>query len=137
MLNEEKVMVNILAHGKYQEETNMWYLDNEGNIDMTGGRAKFKELYKKLIGNMKFGNKSIAPIQGKRSILVPCKNGDQCLVTKVYYITNLKTYIICLGQMREEDRRVKLVDLFLKMFNRNIVLERTKSCLYKILIKDY
>ena len=56
----------------------MWYLDNEVSIDMTGDLTKFKELYKKLIGNIKLGNRSIAPIQGKGSILVQCKNGDQC-----------------------------------------------------------
>ena len=37
MLNEEKIIVNILGDGKYREETNMWYLDNEANIDMTRG----------------------------------------------------------------------------------------------------
>ena len=36
MLNEEKVMVNILTKGEDRVQTNMWYLDNEASNHLTG-----------------------------------------------------------------------------------------------------
>ena len=76
MLNVEKVMANLLTKGEDRVETNMWYLDNGANNHVIGDRTKFKKLDKELIGNMKFGDGSIVWIQGKRSILFQCKNGD-------------------------------------------------------------
>ena len=32
MLNEEKVMVNLLTKEEYRVETNIWYLDNWENV---------------------------------------------------------------------------------------------------------
>ena len=36
MLNEEKVMVNLITKGENQVETNMWFLDNGASNHMTG-----------------------------------------------------------------------------------------------------
>ena len=44
MLNKEKVMTNILAHGEDQMKTIIWCLDNEVSNHMTGDREKFKKL---------------------------------------------------------------------------------------------
>ena len=44
MLNEEKVMANLLANGEEQVETNMWYPDNEMSNNMAKDQAKFKNL---------------------------------------------------------------------------------------------
>ena len=49
MLNEEKVMVNILTKGEDRVQTNMWYLDNEASNHLTGDWTKFKELDEKLL----------------------------------------------------------------------------------------
>ena len=67
MLNEEKVLANLLTKGEDRVETNMWYFGNEASNHMIGDRTKFKELDKKLIGNVKFGDgsRSILSIQGK------------------------------------------------------------------------
>ena len=59
MFNNEKVMVNLLVTEEDRMETNMWYLNNGANNHMTEDRAKFKELDKKHIGNVKFDNVSI------------------------------------------------------------------------------
>ena len=90
-------MANLLTKGEDRVETNIWYLDNRASNHMTGDRTKFKELDEKLIGNVKFGDGSIESIQVKGSTMFQCKNGDQRLLTKVYYIPNLKSNIISLG----------------------------------------
>lgn len=77
-------------------ETNMWYFDNRASSHMTRDWVKFKELDENLIGSVKFDN---------RSILFQCKNSDQHLLTKVYYIRSLKSNII--NQMNEEGSKVE------------------------------
>ena len=119
MLNEEKVMANLLTKGEDRVETSIWYLDSGASNHMTGDQTKFKELDEKLIRNVKFGDGSIVPIESKGFILFQCKNGDQCLLTKVYYIPSLKSNIISLGQITEERSIVELVGSFIKMFSRN------------------
>ena len=96
MLNEEKVMTNPFIDGEDQVETSTWHLDNGASNHMTEDRAKFKELDEKFTGNVKLCDRSIVPIQGKGSILFLCKNGDQCLLTKVDYIPSLTSNIISL-----------------------------------------
>ena len=103
MLNKEKVMANLLTKGEDRVETNMWFLDNRASNHITRDWKKFKELDEKLTKNVKFGDGSIVLIQGKWSILFQCKNGDQRLLTKVYYISNLKSNIINLGQIRKKE----------------------------------
>ena len=61
MLNEDKVMVNLLVDGEDWEETNIWYMDNEARNHMTEDWVKFKELGEKLIKN-KFCDRSIISV---------------------------------------------------------------------------
>ena len=106
---------------------------------MTRDRTKFKEFDEKLPENMKFGDGSAVPIQGKGSILFQCKNGDQRLLKKVYYIPNLKSNIINLSQMTEDGSRVELAGSFLKMFDKNGTLlmkvKQSHNRLYRILLE--
>ena len=119
----------------------MWYLENGASNHMTGDRATLKELDEKFIGNVKLCDGSIISIQGKGSILFECKNSDQRLLTKVYYIPSLKSNIISLGQMTEEGSRVEIVSLFLKIYYHNgaplMKVKWSRNHLYKILLKDY
>ena len=122
MLNEKKVMANPFIDEEDQVETSMWYLDNRASNHMTRDQGKFKELDEKFTENVKLCGRSIVLIQGKGSIFFQCKNDDQRLLTKVYYIPSLKSNIISLGQMIEEGSRVEIVDPFLKVYDRNRAL---------------
>ena len=139
MLNEENIMANLLTKGEDLVETNTWYLDNRASNHMTGDRTKYKELDEKLIGNVKFSNGSIVPIHGKGSILFQCKNDNQRLLTKVYYIPNLKCNIISLSQITEEGSKGNLAGSFLNMFDINgsllMKVKRSHNRLYKILLE--
>ena len=94
----------------------MWYLDNGASNHMTVDRAKFKELDEKFIANMKLCEVLIVPIQGKGSILFQFKNGDQNLLTNVYYISSLKSNIISLSQMKEEGSKMEIVGSFFSRY---------------------
>ncbi|XP_020596269.1 uncharacterized protein LOC110036216 [Phalaenopsis equestris] len=136
LLNEEKVKANLLASGEEYNHTNVWYLDNGASNHMTGFREKFNELDEKITGNVKFRDGSLIESKGRGTILFMCKNGDQRLITEVYYIPKLKSNIISLDQMTEEGNTITLVGSFLKMFDRNDALlmnvEKSPNRLYKV-----
>lgn len=64
---------------------------------MTGKREFFAELNTGVMGQVRFGDGSKVQIEGKGSILLKCKNGDQHIVSEVYYILALRSNIISLG----------------------------------------
>ncbi|XP_047306189.1 uncharacterized protein LOC124909563 [Impatiens glandulifera] len=108
-LNEEKVMVNILANGDEYNHTNVWYLDNEASNHMKGHREKFNELNKKITRNVKFGDGSLVEIKGLGSILFEYKNGDQHIMTKVEKSSN-RLYKISLETRQHVYLLTSLID---------------------------
>ena len=82
-------------------EEGIWYLDNGASNHMTGKRHYFSELNEKIKGQVKFGDGSSVEIEGKGSILFQSKTGEQKLVTNIYFIPNLQSNILSLGQATE------------------------------------
>ncbi|XP_024006141.1 uncharacterized protein LOC112082834 [Eutrema salsugineum] len=79
-----------------------WYLDNGASNHMTGNRAWFTKINEMITGKVRFGDDSRVDIKGKGSILFITKNGDKKILADVYYIPNLKSNIISLGQATEK-----------------------------------
>lgn len=52
-------------------------------------------------------------IKGKGSIVVKCKNGEERMLKDVYYIPSLRSNIISLGQLSEEENKVVMCREFL------------------------
>lgn len=77
LINEEKVVprLNQDCQDKYKS-SNVWYLDNGASNHMTGQLSKFNELDKNVKGQVKFGDGSTVQIEGKGTILLRCKNGE-------------------------------------------------------------
>ncbi|XP_074322780.1 uncharacterized protein LOC141659750 [Apium graveolens] len=59
------------------EEDNMWYLDNGASSHMTGHRGKFKDLDETVMGQVKFGDRSMIHIKGRGTVKLVCKNGEE------------------------------------------------------------
>ena len=59
MLNEEKVIANLLVDGEDKMETKMSHLDNGASNHMIGVQAKFKKFDEKFNENVKLCNISI------------------------------------------------------------------------------
>ncbi|KAK1422289.1 hypothetical protein QVD17_25292 [Tagetes erecta] len=116
-----------------------WYLDNGASNHMTGDRSHFKELDEKVSGQVRFGDGSFVEIKGKGSILLECKNGEQKIISHVYYIPHLKNNILSLGQMTESGCKVVLDNDQLLMYDQNkrllLKVSRSKNRLYRINLK--
>lgn len=95
---------------------------------MTGQKSKFKELDEGVTGQVKFGVGSTVHIKGKGCIVLQCKNGEERLLSKVYYIPTLRSNIISLGQLSEAGNEVVLRGDYLRG-NRlyKIIIEGSKS----------
>ncbi|KAL1189088.1 Retrovirus-related Pol polyprotein from transposon TNT 1-94 [Cardamine amara subsp. amara] len=117
-------------------EENIWYLDNGASNHMTGDRRYFDKIDDSVTGKVRFGDDSRVDIKGKGTVAFTDLNGEPQVMTDVYFIPDLKSNIISLGQATESgcDRRLK--GEYLTMRDRDgkllVKAERSKNRLYKV-----
>ncbi|GKB79400.1 zinc finger, CCHC-type containing protein [Tanacetum coccineum] len=138
ILEDEEQKVSLHEEDVGYKETNMdslWYLDNGASNHMTGVREHFKELDEKVSGKVRFGDGSYIEIKGKGSILIECDDEKQRIISHVYYIPDLKSNLLSLGQFTEigckvvmEDDELRLYDMDNKIFMK---VTRQRNRLYK------
>lgn len=139
-LNGTKVIMSLLSKNEEKvSESNIWYLDNGASNHMTGFKAKFTKLDESITGQVRFGDGSTIKIEGKGTVMMKCKNGEERALHEVYYIPNLCNNIISLGQMSEDGNKVEMKGEFLWIFDKQeqllMKVKRTPNRLYKILIE--
>ncbi|GJT98735.1 putative RNA-directed DNA polymerase [Tanacetum coccineum] len=107
---------------------------------MTGDKDKFRDLNEIVHGYVKFGNESKVRIEGKGSIVFQCKNGELRKLDEVYYIPDLFSNIISLGQLAEGGDEIKIKDPFLWVHdttgNLLVKVQRSPNRLYKIELEE-
>ncbi|GJV03970.1 zinc finger, CCHC-type containing protein [Tanacetum coccineum] len=134
-LNEKEI-----EHKRYiSTDESLWYLDNGASNHMTEVRTHFKEIDEKISGRVRFGNGSYVEIKGRGSILLECKNKEQRIIPNVYYIPNLKSNILSLGQLTENGCKIIMQNNLLLLHGQDQKLlmrvERSRNRLYKINLK--
>ncbi|GJX89148.1 zinc finger, CCHC-type containing protein [Tanacetum coccineum] len=101
--------------------------------DMWGVKQDIDE---SIIGRVRFGDGSYVEIKGRGSILLGCKNNEQKIVSDVYYIPNLRSNILSLGQITEIGCKIIMDGNKLTLYDKNkkllIKVERSKNRLYSI-----
>ncbi|KAD7480463.1 hypothetical protein E3N88_03599 [Mikania micrantha] len=131
-LNEERVHPNQFE----ATEAGSWFLDNGASNHMTRNRGMFANLDRNITGRVRFGDGSCVNIEGKGSIILECKNGDQRILSDVYYIPTLKSNIISLGQLTEINYEIKMKKEHLWVYEESgavlMKVSRTTNRLYKI-----
>ena len=136
-LNEGKVKPRDFETSMNQN--NIWYLDNGASNHMTGNRSYFNRLDENITGKVRFGDDSRIDIKGKGSILFCCKNGDRRTLTDVYFIPELRSNIISLGQATESGCDVRMREDYLTLHDKegNLITKatRSKNRLYKVMME--
>ncbi|GJV65184.1 hypothetical protein Tco_1476012 [Tanacetum coccineum] len=112
-LNEENVFPELRTRGDKVRQSSIWYLDTGASNHMTGDKDMFRDLNETVQGSVKFGNESKVRIEGKGSIVFQCKNGEYRKLDEVYYIPDLCSNIISLGQLAEGGDEIKIKEPFL------------------------
>ncbi|GJU45967.1 uncharacterized mitochondrial protein-like protein [Tanacetum coccineum] len=82
---------------------------------MTGNYSYFSELNENIIGRVRFGDGSCVSIKGKGSILFQGKNGEHKMLKDVYYIPDLRSNVISLGQATISGYDISIRGYFLTM----------------------
>ena len=92
-----------------------WYLDSSASNHMTGSKASFSELDDDVTGTVKFGDGSRVAIQGRSTTIFRCQNEEHHALTDVYYIPQLHSNIISIGQLDEHGSEVLIKDGVLRI----------------------
>ncbi|KAG7533498.1 Zinc finger CCHC-type [Arabidopsis thaliana x Arabidopsis arenosa] len=113
-----------------------WYLDNGASNHMTGDKRYFDQLDKTITGKVRFGDDSRIDIKGKGTIAFTDANGKSRVMTDVYFIPDLKSNIISLGQATESGCDIRMKGGYLTMLDQEgkllVKAERSKNRLYKV-----
>ncbi|KAI5444616.1 hypothetical protein KIW84_013037 [Lathyrus oleraceus] len=89
----------LMAQNEINSNDNVWYLDSGASNHMCGHKHLFKEMRKIEDGNVSFGDASKVKVEGKGTIRYLQKDGLIGSIQDVYYVPNLKTNILSLGQL--------------------------------------
>ncbi|KAG7568389.1 Zinc finger CCHC-type [Arabidopsis thaliana x Arabidopsis arenosa] len=133
-LNEKNCVPNKFETNTDKE--NIWYLDNGASNHMTGILAYFSKLDESITGKVRFGDDSRIDIKGKGSITFVAKNGERRILHDVYYILDLKSNILSLGQATESGCDVRMKGDNLTLYDKDgkllVKALRSRNRLYKV-----
>ncbi|MCH84804.1 hypothetical protein A2U01_0005641, partial [Trifolium medium] len=98
--DEEEILLMAYMENKQAVNGEIWYLDSGCSNHMTGNKNLFCDLNESFRQNVKLGNDSSMSVMGKGSVIVPMNKKMQN-INDVYYVPELKSNLISLGQLQE------------------------------------
>lgn len=99
---EEEVPTLLLAHEEETGQQNVWFLDSGASNHMCGKKDFFEELTEDVHGNVSLGDSSKLQVEGKGKIKFFTKDGKSEYISNVYYVPNMKSNILSIGQLLEK-----------------------------------
>jgi hypothetical protein len=97
--NHEKVFAHL--DEEKERDARTWVLDTGATNQMFECRAAFTKIDMTVLSTVRFGDDSVARIEGRGIVVFMCKNGVSRSVDGVYFIPRLTTNIASVGQLDE------------------------------------
>lgn len=107
-LLEDKVFVALDGSG--DRNPKHWVLDSGASNHMSGARTAFCDIDSSVTGSVRFGDGSLARIEGIGTMLLACKTGEHRALSNVYFLPHLTANIISVGQLEEIGYQVLVED---------------------------
>jgi hypothetical protein len=124
-LKEDRVYTHL--DEEKERDAGIWVLDTRATNHMSGCRVAFTKLDTVVLGTMRFGNDSVARIEGHGTIMFMCKNGESQSLEGVYFIPRLATNIVSIGQLDEVGYKIDIDTGVMKIRDpRGLLLARVK-----------
>jgi hypothetical protein len=91
----------VLLASKEADSNNesVWYLDTGASNHMCSYKHMFTEIEEIVEGHVSFGDASKVKVKGQGKILIQCKDGNERFISNVYYVSDMKSNILILGQL--------------------------------------
>ena len=96
-----EMLLMVYIDEKENSSGDTWYLDSGCNNHMCGNKSLFYDLDETFRETMKLGNNSCMSVMGKRDIKFHMKNNIMQTITSVFYVPDLKSNLISMGQLQE------------------------------------
>ncbi|XP_020271910.1 golgin subfamily A member 3-like [Asparagus officinalis] len=118
----------------------MWYLDTGASNHMCGHKHLFVEMQKIEDGHVLFGDASKVRVKGRGKICFLQKDGKEGSIENVYYVPDLKSNILSMGQLLEKGYSVFMKDRMLHLKDKKGRLlahvEMAKNRMFKLNLRN-
>ncbi|XP_061353100.1 uncharacterized protein LOC133297887 [Gastrolobium bilobum] len=133
--------VLMLAHGETSSKNETeWYLDTGASNHMCGYKHLLKELKTVEAGHVSFGDASQIKVKGRGTICFLQKDGRVGIIRDVYYVPELKSNILSIGQLMEKGYSILMTDrvLLLKDKQGRLIarVQMEKNIMYKLSLRS-
>lgn len=105
-LRQEKVFVQLGS--KEERDPRSWIYDTGATNHMTGSRSAFADLDTAVSGSVRFGDDSVAEIEGCGMVLFPVQERRTSFLRRRLLHPGLTANIVSLGQLEEADYDIHL-----------------------------
>jgi hypothetical protein len=92
----------LLAHDDLGSQDEVWYLDSGASNHMCGKKDLFVEFTEGVGGKVNLGDSSKLSVEGKGKIKIYQNDGKKGYIFYVYYVPNMKSNILSIGQLLRE-----------------------------------
>lgn len=99
--NEKEDSTLLLAHEEVCGQNDVWFLDSGASNHMCGREELFVRLKEVVQGNVSLGDSSQVPMKCKGKIKIYQKDSTPNYISNVYYVPNMKSNILSVGELLE------------------------------------
>ena len=117
----------------------VWYLDTGASNHMSGHKHLFVEMQEIEDGHVSFGDASKIQVKGKGKIRF-FHNGKESSIVDVYYVPDMKSNILSMGQLMEKGYSVFMKDRMMHLKDKGgrtlACVEMAKNRMYKLNLRN-